>query len=66
VVISENESYPAYSTIMKYIPKAFPQGVHWLPMHDPRDKICVGWYDPPAGADLRIEWHEQKHVEAEE
>jgi len=66
VVISENESYPAYSTIMKYIPKAFPQGVHWLPMHDPRDKICVGWYDPPAGADLRIDWHEQKHVEAEE
>ena len=66
VVISENESYSAYSTIVKFIPKAFPRGVTWLPMHDPRDKICVGWYDPPAGVDLRIEWHEQKHVEAEE
>jgi 4-amino-4-deoxy-L-arabinose transferase-like glycosyltransferase len=60
VVISENEKYPAYSTIMKYIPGAFPRGIKKLPMPDPRDVIYAGWYDPPANADTRIEWHVDK------
>jgi 4-amino-4-deoxy-L-arabinose transferase-like glycosyltransferase len=66
VVISENEKYPAYSTIKKYIPHAFPRGITKLPMPDPRDQIYVGWYDPPADADTRIEWHVEKPVEPED
>jgi 4-amino-4-deoxy-L-arabinose transferase-like glycosyltransferase len=60
VVISENEKYPAYSTITKYIPGAFPRGVTRLPMPTPTDVIYVGWYDPPVDADTRIEWHVDK------
>jgi hypothetical protein len=66
VVISEGEKYPAYSTIKKYIPGAFPRGITKLPMPDPRDQIYVGWYDPPANADTRIEWKVEKSVEPEE
>jgi 4-amino-4-deoxy-L-arabinose transferase-like glycosyltransferase len=66
VVISENEKYPAYSTIKKYIPGAFPRGITKLPMPDPRDVIYVGWYDPPANADTRIEWNVEKSVEPED
>jgi 4-amino-4-deoxy-L-arabinose transferase-like glycosyltransferase len=55
VVISENERYPAYSTIRKYIPAAFPRGITQLHMPDPRDRIYAGWYDPPAGANVNIE-----------
>jgi hypothetical protein len=66
VVISENEKYPAYSTIKKYIPGAFPRGITKLPMPDPRDQIYVGWYDPPAGANTRIEWNVEKSEEPDE
>ncbi len=65
VVISENEKYPAYSTIQKYIPGALKR-VQRLPMPDPRDVIYVGWYDPPANADTRIEWHVAKSTDPEE
>jgi 4-amino-4-deoxy-L-arabinose transferase-like glycosyltransferase len=66
VVISENEKYPAYSTINKNIPGAFPKGITKLPMPDPRDRIYVGWYDPPANVDTRIEWNVEKSVEQDE
>jgi 4-amino-4-deoxy-L-arabinose transferase-like glycosyltransferase len=66
VVISQGEKYPAYTTILKYIPKAFPRGIAKLNMPDPRDQIYVGWYDPPAGADTRIEWNVVKQVEPED
>jgi 4-amino-4-deoxy-L-arabinose transferase-like glycosyltransferase len=65
VVLSENEKYPAYSTIQKYIPGALSK-VRKLPMADPRDIIYVGWYDPPAGADTRIEWKVGKAVDSDE
>ena len=66
-VISEAEKYPAYSTIKKYIPGAFPRGEPIkLPMPDPRDQIYVGWYDPPADADTRIEWKVEKSAEPDE
>jgi hypothetical protein len=35
-------------------------------MPDPRDVIYVGWYDPPANADTRIEWHVETSVEPDE
>jgi 4-amino-4-deoxy-L-arabinose transferase-like glycosyltransferase len=63
VVISENERYPAYSTIKKYIPGAFPRGITKLHMPDPRDQIYVGWYDPPPSSDTRIEWDSDKTAE---
>jgi len=66
VVISQGEKYPAYSTIMKYIPNAFPRGITKLNMPDPRDQIYVGWYDPPASADTRIEWKVVKQSESED
>jgi 4-amino-4-deoxy-L-arabinose transferase-like glycosyltransferase len=66
IVVSQGEKYPAYSTILKYIPNAFPRGVTKLNMPDPRDQIYVGWYDPPAGADTRIEWNVGKQVEPDD
>jgi hypothetical protein len=66
VVISQGEKYPAYSTILKYIPSAFPRGVTKLNMPDARDQIYVGWYDPPSNVDTRIEWNVAKQVESDE
>jgi MFS family permease len=66
IVVSQGEKHPAYSTILKYIPNAFPRGITKLNMPDPRDQIYVGWYDPPEGADTRIEWNVTKSVEPED
>jgi 4-amino-4-deoxy-L-arabinose transferase-like glycosyltransferase len=49
VVLSQNTTFPEYSTLTSQIPTAFPDGVTQLKMPDPRDKVYVGWYEPPPG-----------------
>ena len=66
IVISETDQYPAYSTLLKQIPNAFPQGLKKLHMPDVRDKIYVGWYDPPAGANTKIQWSPRNQIDSEE
>jgi 4-amino-4-deoxy-L-arabinose transferase-like glycosyltransferase len=66
VILSQTDQYPAYATIVKFIPGAFPNGAHKLHMPDARDVIYVGWYDPPAGASTHLEWHVNQKTDAED
>jgi hypothetical protein len=66
VVLSQTDQYPAYNTLLKSIPGAFPRGAHRLHMPDPRDVIYVGWYDPPEGANTHVEWHVNQKTDSED
>jgi 4-amino-4-deoxy-L-arabinose transferase-like glycosyltransferase len=66
VVLSQTDQYPAYSTILHYVPDAFPNGAHRLHMPDPRDVIYVGWYDPPKNANTHVEWHVNQKTDSED
>jgi 4-amino-4-deoxy-L-arabinose transferase-like glycosyltransferase len=46
VVLSQNKTFPEFSTLTSQVPGAFPHGVTRLKMPDPRDIVYVGWYDP--------------------
>jgi 4-amino-4-deoxy-L-arabinose transferase-like glycosyltransferase len=56
VVLSQNPMFPELSTLQEQVPNAFPRGVTKLNMPDPRDKVYVGWYDPPAGASREVHY----------
>jgi hypothetical protein len=50
VVVTQNNKFPEYQTIVSQVPGAFPRGVKAL--HLPKSvhyPVYVGWYDPPAG-----------------
>lgn len=66
VVLAQTPECPAYEAIASHIPNAFPRGAVKLNMPDPRDVIYVGWYDPPPGADTRIQWNVQNSAEPED
>ena len=54
VILSENPQFPAYSTLLSFIPDAFPAGMTKLHMPDPRDRLYIGFYNPPAGASTYV------------
>jgi 4-amino-4-deoxy-L-arabinose transferase-like glycosyltransferase len=62
VVLEEKE----LTAIQKQIPGAFPNPPTKLPMPDPRDRIFVGWYDPPANANTKLNWKPEKQAESDE
>jgi hypothetical protein len=56
VVLSENATFPEYSSLVRDVPSAFPRGATKLNMPDARDKVYVGWYDPPAGVSRQVHY----------